>query len=202
MMKLIPTIAFSALLACSGGSAPVSTATATGNRVGNLRGFRAIDRELKARILDLDATSFQDIGSFLEPGSYGLYLTGFRILLGGFGSEAPHADFQNGAPNAVNMLLWDVILSKVGFDVAQTACGVEGHTPFFPVRAEAISVLTPLCSGAATPQALQDLWHLVVGFEAPPEELDFFVAAFAGKTTDLKDLFRALFLNPHFLLET
>ncbi len=198
---LLPTLCLVAALGCSDARVSLSGAKATGNRIGYLRGFRAIDQVVKARLVDADPSGYWDVGSLLEGRSFSADLTGFRILLGGFGPASAHAEFQNGAPNAVNMLLWELILGRLADTLAKNACGSGIPDAFVTVRAEALEVLKPLCAGPQTPVALQSLWFLVMGFESPPEELDTWAEAFAGKQLPPKDLLRSLFLNPYFLLE-
>ncbi len=51
---------------------------------------------------------------------------GLPVLLGGFSGEGLQNDFRNGTPNAMNILLWQIVLSKFAGDVA-TSCGTDNN---------------------------------------------------------------------------
>jgi hypothetical protein len=207
--KIIARLALISALFTGGGCArsrdQASSIKATGNRIGYLRGFSRIDQIAKSRLLELEPGGFLDIGSLLEGGSFSSDLVGFRLLLGGFGPESARGAFENGAPNAVNIFLWQVVLGRLADGLAKGACDGSGSVALSfglaAIRTDALNSLKPLCAGTHASAELQSLWTLVMGFEPPAAELDAWLAVFADKPVPLADLLRSLFLNPFFLLE-
>jgi hypothetical protein len=161
------------------------------------KGWDAVARELSIRLappgesLDLDqfipADNLEDLVG-----------TWYR-----FGDE--HA-FQNGTPNAVNMVIWRVILSGFAAGVAETC-----FEPYLDFNARFTQTVKTLCAWPApeakTEAVLMDFWTGVMGYDAPEAEYvawrDFFLTSSyrdrkAYDTIEAMTL--AITMNPFFLL--
>jgi hypothetical protein len=216
--------------ACTRAADDASEAKSDGHRVGFLKGYEGINRVVRSRLIANDPnepySTLFEVG-FMVDGSIQLQNTdGFRALLGSFQGAQGQITYQNGSPNAVNMLLWDLILSRMASSLA-TACapaeaqlpyvrftGGDGATRDLKLKPTTVARMTAVCAwpadDAGRRAALQSLWFGVMGFEAPGAELDAYLAAFGGDGSPvgalepserLRVLLRAMFLNPHFLLE-
>lgn len=216
--RIVPSgIAFllATVTACSEIESP-SQLKAGGNRVGEYKGYVAINRIIQTRFLEPGATSSSfAIGHYL--GEYSSEIGGLSALLGGFSGEASSNDFRNGRPNSLNILLWQIALSNLAKDVAFSCRGsgapqsLGGRYPYNPPFA---ARLKPLCSWPS-PEVKQEatllnLWQAVMGFDAPKEEYDawrdYFLnptSPFANASRDesIKAMFRSMLLSPYFLLE-
>lgn len=195
-----------------------SETKAGGNRVGEYRGYVAINQIIRTRFFESkDLSNSFFLGRYV--GSYSDTFEGLPILLGGFSGEGLHNDFRNGTPNGMNILLWQIVLSKFADDVA-ASCGTDnnpvylGYSYSFKYNSQLAARLKPLCTWPSATAKEEDnllqLWLSVMSFDAPKEEYeawrDFFLAStspFAnGSNKDvLKAMLRAMLLNPYFLLE-
>lgn len=225
-LKLYAAAALLLVSACRT-QAPESAVKAGGERVGHLKGYNAVKKDLRQRVYAADAAPDLDVAWLLDASSDPGVLTGFRALLGGFASTTSHAEFQNGTPNAVNMLLWDLVLSRFADSLA-TACdpaplsppagsvflrSLVGESRELKLKASFHQKLAAACNlpaGDAERRAvMQKLWTALMGYEAPAAEFGAWYDAFGAPGTlpaadaheRLRAMLRGLLLNPHFLLE-
>ncbi|MEI8025964.1 MAG: hypothetical protein WCI18_06425 [Pseudomonadota bacterium] len=183
---------------------------AAGNRVGEFKGILATNKIIATRLFKAGELQFalsQYLGSE----------TSVMELLGIYSNVGPLNDFRNGTPNSLNMLLWNIALSGLSSDIAES-CGspqivIEGslkidYNPQFAER------LGALCKGPAldfkNEESLLNFWWAVEGFDAPREEYlawrDFFMSpqspyAKAASKEVIHAMLKIMFLNPYFLLE-
>jgi hypothetical protein len=131
---------------------------------------------------------------------------GLNELLGTWDSFGGEHNFTNGSPNAVNMVIWRVVLSGFARGVAESC-----ETPRLAFQTRFLGTLKRLC-GWPNPDAksegvMQDFWFGVMGYNAPETEYrawrDFFLTSSyrdssARETIDAMTL--AITMNPYFLL--
>ena len=203
---------------------PESEVKAEGHRVGHLRGYQSINNVFGSRILASEMIF--EVGWFIDGSNETGETKGFRALLGSFQGGQGQATYQNGAPNAVNMLLWDLILSHASEGMS-SICSPDETTPpyirithgskirYLRLKDSLASRLTAACTwssdGTVRRDTLKKLWFGLMGFEAPSSELDVFVSYFGGDESPVallepkervRVLTRAIFLNPFFILES
>lgn len=196
-------------------SESLSQLKAGGNRVGEYKGHVAINQIIQTRFLEPGVTSRSfAIGRYLDD--YINESTSLSALLGRFSGEASTNEFRNGRPNSLNMLLWQIALSKLATEVALSCrdANAPQNLGLYPYNASFAARLKPLCSWPS-PEAKQeakllDLWQAVMGFDAPKQEFDawrdYFLAptspfANASRDDSLKAMIRSMLLSPYFLLE-
>lgn len=208
------------LISCEHAGASRSQLLAEGNRVGHLRGYKAVNQVVASRLIH--APGF-DIGWLLDGHAAPAgELAGFRLLLGGFNDTPSHREFINGTPNAVNALLWDKVLSRLAAELGKVC--VTGTALNLTIRSLSDAVidvaLEPTFAAAAWPlcqtsvddvarrAAMLELWFAVMGYEPPESEFASWYAAFRTDEANLapserlRRLLRSMLMNPYFLLET
>lgn len=221
-MKFRLTILALAFAACTH-QAPTSSVKAEGKTIGNLKGYQGLTQVFRSRIVTPESAF--DLGWFVD-GSLSTSPDGFRSLLGSYQGAPGQAVYRNGAPNAINMMLWDLILSRAASDLGSACSQTEVVLPFIglhrtgsfgltvKLKDSLVPRLTAACAWSDDAEGrrviLQKLWYGLMGFEAPASELDAFIAYFGGvdspvatmtSSERVRVLIRAIFLNPHFLLE-
>lgn len=187
-----------------------------GNRVGEYRGYVAINQIIRTRFfVSEDSSKSFSLGRYF--GEYYESDSGLSTLLGGFSGEALNNDFRNGTPNAMNILLWQIAFSGFAGDVA-AYCGTDYNPVYLgnsikyndPFAARLKSLCAWPAAEAKTEENLLKLWLAVMNFDAPREEFeawrDFFLAsnspfANAPPKDAIKAMLRAMLLSPYFLLE-
>src|SRR6185437_16949201 len=91
-------------------------------------------------------------------------------LLGSYDDNSGNDAFRNGDPNALNMLLWQMLLQLTTSDIA-SHCKKEEKLPY---SAFFQSVIDPLCDwpspAAKTEDHLRNFWLALMGYDAPEEE--------------------------------
>jgi hypothetical protein len=168
------------------------------------RGYAAIEQTLTERLL-ADGTEFHFNRYIKLPP--GLSSEPLLALLGTYASTGSD-QFQNGDPNSVNMLLWQMFLQLTGQELA-AHCAHQGKLRLNPVFE---ATLAPLCTWPAdtakTDAALRGFWTGVMGYDAPEEEFlawEKFAlsSSYAAKPANeaLPILFFLVTYNPHFLLK-
>ena len=173
------------------GSAPAFAQAA------QFKGEPVLTRELAARLVPRKLAF--ELDWFLPA-------PGLDDLLGSWSSFGGEHSFQNGAPNALNMVIWHVTLTNFARSLA-TWC--DGPWMVFDERF-AMS-LAKLC-GWPGPMGkdeavLQTFWTTLMGYGAPREEYvawrDFFLtSSYRDKPAreTIPAMALAILLNPHLLL--
>ena len=190
-MRRIAIVA--SLCAVLGGSflAPPASAAA------RFKGLTALSTELSSRIAPSDSP--------IELDRY-MPADGLDDLVGtwsGFGSE--HR-FQNGLPNAVNMVLLRLAFSGFAQSLAKSC-----QSPQLLLNENFYDTLETICTWPSTEamseQVLTSFWLSMMGYNAPKEEFEIW-RAFLTKTYAQKKpaeaieaMTLAIMLNPYFLLE-
>ena len=162
-----------------------------------LKGLTALSKELSARIAPEDGP--------IELDRY-MPADGLDDLVGtwaGFGTEHK---FQNGMPNAVNMVLLRLTFSGFARSLAKSCA-----SPQLLLNEQFYDTLEALCAWPAqeakSDEVMTDFWLAIVGYDAPQEEYgiwrDFVLRTYGEKKAQeaIEAMTMALMLNPYFLLE-
>lgn len=177
-------------VACIGLAGPANAAA-------RLKGLSALSKELSARIAPEEGP--------IELDRY-MPADGLDDLVGtwsGFGSEHK---FQNGMPNAVNMVLLRLAFSGFAQSLAKSCA-----SPQLLLNDRFYETLEALCTWPA-PQAKSDavmtaFWLAMVGYDAPQEEYaiwrDFVLGTYGEKKAQeaIEAMTLAVMMNPYFVLE-
>jgi hypothetical protein len=187
-----------------------SDVKASGVPVGGYKGYAATQKIVATRLFDGARDSF----SFIPYLGNGISLL---KLLGSFENLGSTSSFENSTPNAMNMLLWQIIFSGLSKDIAKS-CGdssiIIGENLKFNYNSNFANRLGALCTWpdakAKSEANLLNLWLAVQGFDAPRQEFEswrnFFLSPdspYANATYQeaIKAMLMTMFLTPDFLLE-
>lgn len=173
-----------------------------------LRGYVVINEMIAQRFLN--TSEDLGLGQYLDTIYTDSGLTSFGgsilDLLGGYSGSGYGSRFQNGEPNALNMLLWYLLLENFSQNLGQFC---NGSFPL-KLRESVREVLQDLCQWphlASPDEVLARYWFLIMGFEAPVEELSAWQDL--ARTPQAKQWSReetiahitlAILYNPYFLL--
>lgn len=169
------------------------------------RGYTEINRILKERII---RPSGFELGRYVgeqisEPNANNLV-----ALLGTYQGTDTEGAFKNGDPNAFNMTLWHLLLSRLADDIGRQ-CKNKNQLPVLPAFA---AVLKPVCSwpnaSAKDDSVLHAYWLVITGYEMPDDEYNTWKTFFLSDTYAQKPareavaaMTLAIFYNPYFLLK-
>lgn len=177
--------------ACIGLAGPAAAAGA------RLKGLTALSKELSARIAP-------DEGP-IELDRY-MPADGLDDLAGTWSAFGTEHKFQNGMPNAVNMVLLRLAFSGFAQSLAKSCA-----TPQVLLNDRFYATLETLCkwpsAEAKSDKVLTDFWLGMVGYDAPQEEYgiwrDFVLTTYGDKKAQeaIESMTLALMLNPYFVLE-
>lgn len=103
--------AFSQLTACMKQPEKQSSVNAAGVRTGFYHGYLTISRHLERVVVSGDSK----LSDFFALGSSA---RNFEDLLGSFREVEGRNVFQNGSPNALNTLLWQILMSNLARSIA------------------------------------------------------------------------------------
>ena len=161
------------------------------------KGWPAVARELSTRLAPPGETL--ELEQFIPA-------EGLAELLGTWDRFGDEHSFQNGTPNAVNMVIWRVVLSGFSHSIADSC-----QRPRLAFNPRFMTTLRRLCAwpadGAKVDAVMQEFWFSVMGYNAPEGEYrawrDFFLTSSYRsrppvETIDAMTL--AITLNPYFLL--
>lgn len=169
--------------------------------VGEYRGYVAAQNLLAERLL-LEGQPDRPFSFYPYTDNQG----GLLNLLGFYQSTGENS-FRNGQPNAINTLVWQLVLQGFANDLADH-CRGQSSLLLQPVFQ---STLATVCRWPA-PEAQEEstmrmLWLSVMGYDAPEEEFlawrDFFLrSSYAAKPAAeaVPALLFSILYNPHFLL--
>jgi hypothetical protein len=188
-------------------------------RVGQLKGYEAINEHVMERLLDQDQPSnrFFELSRFFgEPFPIA---GGLSTLLGSYSGQGTSNDFRNGTPNGVNMLLWHLGFVALGQSLGQVCDDMDAtinppiaSTPPFVVNAMTLTALQAVCTAGADPAAqtaaLEQVWMAVFAYDLPERELRAFTEFYAADAAYLAArgqdqiamAVNGMLLNPLFLL--
>lgn len=169
------------------------------------RGYAAVQDDLYAKLV-APGTPFE---LFRYLGGSGEELSRLVGRPDGFGVTY---DVRNSRPNAMNALVWRMMLTGLANDLAATCPGsthVPTTDPPIALGAHAAPLVAALCAWpAVSDDALTAAWDLSVGYLATTESRDAWLAF--AHTADMKGrsadeaipmLWLGAFLHPSFLLE-
>lgn len=201
-MRLLPSLALCLVVAGCGDSSPSDDPPVDPSGAASYRGYAAVEDELYAKFV-ADGQAFE-LSDYL--GTSGDELSNLVGRPTGFG-----ASFDPGqtTPNAMNVLVWRMMLQAFAHDLA-AACphakGAAVQLPKAALRADAAGVVQGLCAGgAAGDDALGAAWDYVVGVRAPASSRAAYIKMAHGLRTQtgddaVADLWLAALLHPSFLL--
>jgi hypothetical protein len=202
-MRSLPILAVVLVFGC--GDGPGDTEPIDPSAAAGFRGYAAVEDDLRAKFLAPDA-SFE---LYTYLGDAGVELSRLTGRPDGFGVSF---EVRNKRPNAMNVLVWRMMLEGFARDLAATCPGSTlppvGEAPL-ALSSRAAQVTGALCSWPqVSDAALGDAWTLVVGRAAPAASRDAFVRY--ARTADLQSgraddalpqLWLGALLHPAFLLE-
>jgi hypothetical protein len=186
MMRWI--ILFAACVALAG------PAGAAGSR---LKGLSALSKELSARIAPEDGPI--ELDRFMPA-------DGLDDLVGTWAAFGTEHKFQNGMPNAVNMVLMRLTFSGFAQSLAKSCA-----SPQMLLNDGFYDTLETLCTwpsqDAKSDAVLTAFWLALAGYNAPQEEFqvwrDFIIGTYGEKKAPeaIEAMTLALLMNPYVLLE-
>jgi len=164
-------------------------------------GYEAINKVINDRLFKPDSPV--DIANYLGKSDLG-------DLLGIYSGTGLQFQFQNGTPNATNMVLWHLAMDGLSKDLG-AICSIVTPTQLREkITDNFAGHLVPLCSWPApfakSEYVLQNFWLAVEGYDAPETEYlawrDFFLANYTKVAPDqtVVAMIKAMLLNPYFLL--
>jgi hypothetical protein len=187
MVRAAVTLMLSLLIA-----APAAEASGT-----RFKGLSALSTELSARIAPHDSPI--ELDRFMPA-------DGLDDLVGTWANFGSEHRFQNGMPNAVNMVLLRLAFSGFAQSLAKSC-----KTPQLLLNESFYDTLEVLCTWpsaqARSEPVLTAFWLSMMGYNAPQEEFEIWRKFLLGTYADKKPaeaieaMTLALMLNPYFLLE-
>lgn len=160
------------------------------------KGLSVLSKELSARIAPEDGPI--ELDRFMPA-------DGLDDLVGTWAAFGTEHKFQNGMPNAVNMVLLRLAFSGFAQSLAKSC-----KAPQLLLNDSFYDTLEALCSWPSSEAKSEDVltgfWLSLMGYDAPQEEYaiwrDFVLGAYAKKTAPeaIEAMTLALMLNPYFLL--
>jgi len=204
VMRTLTLAVAIAIVGC-GDNTPGDDAPLDPSAAANYRGYAAIQEELYATFLAPDS-AFE---LFRYLGGSGEELSRLVGRPDGFGVAF---DVRNARPNAMNVLVWRMMLKGFASDLAATCPGsalVPGVEPAIVLNGRAAPVVKALCAWPAVSEAaLGEAWDLVIGHLAPRTSRDAFIRYARGADLQSRRADDALplvwlgaLLHPAFLLE-
>jgi hypothetical protein len=184
-----------ALLAAAGVAAALCAGSALA-QTSTFKGLAAASRELSSRIAPKEAPL--ELERFMPADD-------MEELLGTWSNYGSEHNFRNGVPNALNMVIWRVTLTRFA-DALAASCGA----PQLALHPQFLATLARLCAWPA-PEArseavLTAFWLALMGYSAPESEYaawrDFFLREFAARPAGetIAAMTLGITMNPYFLL--
>lgn len=160
------------------------------------KGWETVSRELSVRIAPKDKPLQLD--QFLPVDS-------MDELLGTWSTFGTEHTFRNGVPNALNLMIWHVGLSRFSNAVGQSCT-----TPSLEFHPRFMATLQKLCrwpaAEARDEAVLLEFWTSVMGHSASADEYiawrDFFTGEYGDRAAaeTIAAMTLAITMNPRFLL--
>lgn len=162
-----------------------------------LKGLSALSKELSARIAPEDGPI--ELDRFMPA-------DGLDDLVGTWSAFGTEHKFQNGMPNAVNMVLMRLTFSGFAQSLAKSCA-----SPQLLLNDRFYDTLEALCAWPAreakSDAVLTAFWLAMAGYNAPEEEYriwrDFILGTYGEKKAQeaIEAMTLALMMNPYVLLE-
>lgn len=162
-----------------------------------LKGLTALSKELSARIAPEDSPI--ELDRFMPA-------DGLDDLVGTWSAFGTEHKFQNGSPNAVNMVLMRLTFSGFAQSLAKSCT-----SPQLLLNERFYDTLEALCTWpsqeAKSDAVLTAFWLSMAGYNAPQEEFqiwrDFIISTYGEKKAPeaIEAMTLALLMNPYVLLE-
>ena len=190
MSKSAGILVVTTMLSCAATAHPAS-----------FRSYSESNRILRQRLFEPNARFQLDayLGqSYSESGS------NLLDLLGTYEGDDLASKFKYGSPNSANMLIWHILMASLARDVSRQ-CAANS----MDLRKDFMSAVSSACkwpsAAARSSEALENLWTLVMGYDAPESEFliwkDFILAArFASSEEAVFSMMLSITCNPYFLL--
>lgn len=175
-----------------------------GPQAGQYRGYVEIESTIKRNFFRANATFFLAnlIGQQNPDGS-------LMTLLGTY--EPNGGRYVNGNPNALSMLVWNMVAQSMATGLSQECVGSGKFRSLFNENAnEQVKRVCQWAKGKSfSEEESQQVWRLVVGYVAPKSEFEswrVFVSALEKRQSDshserAKNLWMSLLLHPYFLMD-
>ena len=167
-----------------------------------------LEQILSDRMLEHQIFSFQRYYKDIKSTTVNVLL----LLLGGYDNangqdQSGNDSFNNGKPNSVNLLLYQVVLNSLAEEIQANCTSTTG----LQFNANFRNALNTICQwpspSAQTEEAMEAYWIALMGYDAPEEEFtawrDFFMtSSYANQPASVavSALTFALMYNPNFLL--
>jgi len=199
---------------------PLTSDTPINEGIANYRGYLAINALVMDRMI-VEQPWF-NIGYYLNGFSFSSgddTVEGLPALLGHYEGNGLDSGFRNGKPNAINVVLYHLLMSSLAVDLA-SRCATGSPTPppapdrpgpMITLRPEFRAAIAPVCAWpettAMSDEALLGLWLAVMKFDAPSTEFaawkEFVRSEYSSRTAaeSLPDMLLAILMNPHFLIQ-
>ena len=198
------------LLSCQPDNQTQSAVKGGGNTIGNYRGIDKVDQGLAGRLVaKLPA---QPLSRYI---SYDL-----KGLMGTYTTYRGNVVFENGLPNQMNSMLWDLVIKNFSRDIGSLCLqdpskrSEKATETLKSLKPEVTARLKSLCSwpeaSVKNETLLSQLWLTFMSYDAPESEFlvwkDYFLnegspyASTGGQET-LTAMITSMLLNPYFLLE-
>ncbi|MCB0364084.1 MAG: hypothetical protein H6624_08975 [Bdellovibrionaceae bacterium] len=166
-------------------------------------GYVEINRRIKTAIIK-EGEEF-DLGMLLGA-PYSDFGNNLLDLLGTYKGNGYGSEFRNGKPNSLNMLLWYLLFKQFSEKLAASCDDASALTLNEAFR-EVHQALCAWPNVTDADTALAKYWLMVMGFEAPLEEMakwqDFILSPEAqtwSRQQAIENLNLAIFMNPYYLL--
>lgn len=208
--KLICLFILVAIFGCGGSDTPPNPPekevgktkqSATGAR---FRGRYETERILSSRVLKNIQTDF--LHFYLGNAS-------LASLLGQHYGEGLESGFNNGYPNALTMLVWQIVMQGFAADLASVCEHPFSVSRIDNVSPKFVELLLPVChwpeGNATSDAALSPLWQQLLQYDAPLSHYEswkkYFVEQRVSKEEKslnvVTDMIFAALYSPYFLLE-
>ncbi len=193
-MSVLLRIMVAASLALAGLAGLVKETQAAQPR---LKGLNMLSQELSSRIASPD-----------DPIELSAYMPGegLEALAGTWAPRGSEHSFQNGEPNAVNLVLMRLVFSHFARRLAQSCSSAQ-----LPLNDHFYDILEALCEwpseDAMSDDVMQSFWLSLMGYSAEESEYEvwreFIREAYAGKDAreTIEAMTLSLMLNPYFLIQ-
>lgn len=192
---------------------PEADLLTTGISTGQLRGYFAVEADIKNRML---APTLRDkffLGDYLgDKDIRSGQVTGLSGFLGSYQGEKDSNKYRSGDPNALNMMLWNIVISGIATDASQH-CLADGKPLAFR-DTQFSTQLTKICTwpspDAAQPETLAGLWDTVMGYDVPKSEFNSWKNAILSADSPMLKLsgadatyalVKSILMNPYFLIQ-
>jgi hypothetical protein len=151
------------------------------------------------------------------PNGFNFFQTqGLVSFLGGFTEDLAYSKRQNSQPNAINMMLWHVVMFNLAGDLAEVCVDGRGSVLSHSLQRDFAPILQKVCdevkTGRPSTEAMTALFNKVMNYQPYTDaELAAWLADFGRAAQDrepkaikkhIQQMLYSMFMNPFFLLES